>query len=160
MNGAILNDEHTTGCPRTAILIRCTEAEANMVRSEAAREHLSISRYVLAALERNIRTEEPSVIGINPTRKALGPRKALLIRCSVEDHHRIRLIARRQGMSINSFVLQCLRWSGNTDRHAGTNHQSPSQATGIEPTETTGRIGRYKSQSSLPIPRLSRRKIH
>lgn len=133
MNKAIVNDEHKTGCQRTAILIRCTEAEANMVRSQAAREHLSISSYVLAALEWNIRTEQLSVIGINQTRKALGPRKALLIRCSVEDHHRIRLIARRQGMSINSFVIHCLRRLWSPYREAGANHQSPSQAIGLTP---------------------------
>lgn len=44
----------SVGRQRTAVLIRCTETEAGLIRSQARHERRSISGYVLAVLDRSI----------------------------------------------------------------------------------------------------------
>lgn len=99
---------------RAAFLIRCTEAEANMVRSEAKRRNRTISAYVLNVLDLCIGFEEHHV----PKRSRVEAncvRTALLIRCSSLESERIRVAARRSEVSVNSFALSCLRrsWTVN-----------------------------------------------
>ena len=110
----ILKDE-PTGRQRTAFLIRCTEAEASRIRREAESHGRTISGYVVAVLGRCIKSEQLAKADLR-TIEPVGTRTALLIRCSVLEADQVRMAVRREGMSISSFALHCLRQSWNLDR--------------------------------------------
>lgn len=100
---------------RTALLIRCSEDEANMVREQAAAERRTISGCILNILERGMSMEERYAHGItrsfleNQARDfrvahRIRNRAVILLRCSTDEADRIRTIAWRRGMSISEFV--------------------------------------------------------
>jgi uncharacterized protein (DUF1778 family) len=107
---------------RTALLIRCSTEEAQRIRIEAEKQRRTISGYVLQVTGRAVEIEERLLARVNPyssinqiaSRKSLlgvGPRTAILVRCSTSEADRIREAARRRDLPINAFVLQALRRS-------------------------------------------------
>src|SRR5215472_15525491 len=105
------------GAQRTALLIRCTVAEAEMIRERAEGERRTISGYMLKKLSTALQIEEKLFAGLsrlgrlNPiTREDIpGPRTALLLRCSVEESKKIRHAAQRRGVTISGFVMHVIR---------------------------------------------------
>lgn len=105
---------------RGALLIRCSQEEADTIRWEARREYRSISAYVLYILQRTLQFEQRlfsamghsqamnRVLALTPLRP-VGPRTAILLRCSAREAQAIRLAASRRGIPISSFVLHSLR---------------------------------------------------
>lgn len=106
---------------RTALLIRCTQEEADTLRTQAWTDFRTVSSYVLYVLHRALAVEDNLFARLTPYRyaflnrvqartatRAPGPRTAVLVRCSVDEAARIRLAARRRELSISGFVLQIL----------------------------------------------------
>ena len=105
---------------RTALLIRCSTTEAEKIRTEAEKQHRTISSYVLQVMARAVELEERLYSNLtayrlhNPILSRRGiidatPRTAILVRCDVEQADRIREAARRRVVPINAFVLQSLK---------------------------------------------------
>lgn len=106
--------------PRSALLIRCSETEAAMIRDRAALERRTVSGYILNVLDRILRTEDSlfqklsryesfnRTLGRAPTRSH-GPRTALLIRCTTAEANRIRTAAERRQIGMSDFVVHSLR---------------------------------------------------
>lgn len=100
---------------RTALLIRCSREEANMVRSQASAERRTISGCTLNILERSLWMETHYAHGITQPflekqardfrlAHRIQHRAAILLRCSTEEADRIRSAAWNRGMSISEFV--------------------------------------------------------
>jgi uncharacterized protein (DUF1778 family) len=107
---------------RTALLVRCSNEEAQRIRIEAEKQRRTISAYVLQITGRAVEIEERLLARVNPpsitsqiaNRKSLlgaGPRTAILVRCTTSEAERIREAAHRRDLRINAFVLQALRRS-------------------------------------------------
>ena len=99
---------------RTALLIRCQADEADRIREEAQKEHRTISSYVLyVALKEVVACRLLSELNHyrrSPTSsRVMGPRGAILVRCTVTEAEQIRETARTRQMPINAFVLWALR---------------------------------------------------
>lgn len=94
---------------RTSILIRCSPEEADIVHSEAAMQHRTVSGYLLYALERSLWIEEKFFGFTRRKRPVPTPRPvsstAVHLRCTTEEADRIRQAARRRLMSISGFIL-------------------------------------------------------
>ena len=102
---------------RTALLICCSELEAKTIRAQAKTERRTVSGYVLNILSRMLGYEErydgqrlsarkPPARG-----RSIGPRTAVLVRCSMEEASRIRAKAESVGSTASSYVVTRLRWS-------------------------------------------------
>ena len=105
---------------RTAVLIRCGTDEARKIRYEAEHERRTVSGYVLNILERSLQVEDslfhkiPRLETLNRVlsrrpKFAMGPRTAILVRCSTQEAARIRFAAKRRQLSISNFVMHALR---------------------------------------------------
>lgn len=108
---------------RTALLIRCSKHEAASIRARAKAERRTISHFVLRIVLQAVEIEE-TIEGMwvsnpafreqsrsfhkNPQRK-VGPRTAILVRCSMEEAERIRAAAHRKNTMISDYVLHCVR---------------------------------------------------
>jgi|SRR5215831_15743267 len=107
---------------RTALIISCTREQAATIHQRADLERRTLSGYVLRILMRWLDLEE-RLIGIQQeTGRPLtayqpvrfpGPKTTMLLRCSKEEAHRIRVGAKRRGTTISWFVLHslALSWS-------------------------------------------------
>lgn len=107
---------------RTALLIRCDVHEADKIRAESEKARRTIGTYVLQEVLRVVSVDDqvfsklkyyrPSGHALRRSRY-LGPRTAILVRCSVEDGERVRRAAQRRSIPINRFVLRALKmiWS-------------------------------------------------
>lgn len=102
---------------RATLLIRCSVAEAAMIRDRARAERRTLGNYVLNIVARALRFEEKfSSRGIRSFRRARSgkrdraalPRTAILLRCSVDERRRIHEAAERNDITISGFVLRCL----------------------------------------------------
>lgn len=126
---------------RTALLIRCTNEEAQTIRAQAWAEFRTVSSYVLYILHRGLALEE-KLFALSPYRyfslnrvhartpsRAHGPRTAVLIRCSVEEAARVRLAASRRELSISRFVLQVLHRSWDATATVAKTHPVPAPRT-------------------------------
>lgn len=119
---------------RNALLIRCSEIEADRIRSAARAEDRTMSGYVLHVLKkawpieerlrenldmvRNLNLRVPGDASVTgPSEKVRGPRTALLIRCSADEASRIRAAARRKHMTLNSYVLDALSRNWRVHEH-------------------------------------------
>jgi hypothetical protein len=104
---------------RTALLIRCGVEQANEIRSEAQKHHLTISAYVIQVMTVVIQFEEItstaslhdllSTFACSETHVSASPRTAILVRCSVEQADLIRSEAGKRKLPINAFVLRSLK---------------------------------------------------
>src|ERR1700743_1340721 len=99
---------------RTALLIRCQADEADRIREEAQKEHRTISNYVLyVALKEVVACRLLSELNHyrrSPTSsRVMGPRGAILVRCTVTEAEQIRETARTRQMPINAFVFCALK---------------------------------------------------
>ena len=107
---------------RTALIISCSREQAANIHLRAEAERRTVSAYVLRILMRWLDLEE-RLVGIQqdsgrpltayqPVRFP-GSRTTMLIRCSKEEAHRIRIGAKRRGTTISWFVLHSLAlcWS-------------------------------------------------
>jgi len=104
---------------RSALLIRCSTQEAAKIRDHAQRERRTISGYLLVKIMRAVQTEEILFARLShfqkltwtlprtPTR-SLGPRAALLLRCSADEAAQIRVASRRRQTTISGFVVDVL----------------------------------------------------
>lgn len=113
---------------RTALLIRCSRGEADLVRRAAHYEYRTMSAYVLNVLLRALRFEDRlfskmahadtmnRVLARTPVRPP-GPRTAILLRCSTIQAEDIRLAAKRREIPISSFVMHSLQryWAVTKD---------------------------------------------
>ena len=106
--------------PRTALLLRCGVEEARTIRYEADHERRTVSGYILNILERSLQIEDslfhkmPRLEALNRALSrtphyTLGPRTAILIRCSNQEAERIRFAAKRRQLSISGFIIHALR---------------------------------------------------
>lgn len=105
---------------RTALLIRCSKEEAELIRREARHEYRTMSSYVLNILQRVLKMEDRlftklarpqgmnRVLARTPVRPP-GPRTAILLRCSTVEAEDIRHAARRREIPVSSFVMHALR---------------------------------------------------
>lgn len=100
---------------RTALLIRCSKEEADILRTQAAAEHRTISGCMLNILERSLWIEERYAHGVTPAflenqarefrlAHRLHDRTSMLLRCSNGEADRIRAVAWNRGMSISEFA--------------------------------------------------------
>ena len=107
---------------RTALIISCSREQAATIHLRAELERRTVSGYVLRILMRWLDLEERLVSIQQPSRRPLtayqpvrfpGPRTTMLLRCSKEEAHRIRVGAKRRGTTISWFVLHslALSWS-------------------------------------------------
>jgi hypothetical protein len=109
---------------RTAILISCLKEEAKQIRTKARLDSRSVSNYLQKTIMRWVQFDEQlyanfARYNVDPTvfarRVTLprGPRAVILWRCSADESNRMRVAARRRGMTMSSFVRHCLRrtWS-------------------------------------------------
>jgi len=108
---------------RTALLIRCSKQEAAAIRAQAQAERRTISHFVLNIVLRAVESEE-TIEGMwvsnsdyrersrsfhRDRQRKIGPRTAILVRCSTQDGDRIRAAARRKNTMISDYVLHCVR---------------------------------------------------
>jgi hypothetical protein len=108
---------------RTSLLVRCSVGEADRVRLEAKNGRRRISAHVLYIVMRAVDIEElssrPKLDGPDglphPSSPPLGPRTALLVRCTIEEAGRIREAAQRANLSVNAFILRCLNMAWDID---------------------------------------------
>jgi hypothetical protein len=103
---------------RTALLICCSQLEAKTIRAQAKTERRTVSGYVLNILSRILsyeeRFDEQKLSEPKPRRsrpRSIGPRTAVLVRCSMEEARRIRAKAESVGGTVSSYVVTRLRWS-------------------------------------------------
>src|SRR5579872_3712127 len=108
---------------RAALLIRCSKHEAEAIRARAKIERRTISHFTLNIVLRSVEIEEaaegmwvsnPAFSAQNRTlyknsERKVGPRTAVLVRCSAEEAGRIRAAARRKNTMISDYVLHCIR---------------------------------------------------
>jgi uncharacterized protein (DUF1778 family) len=105
---------------RTALLIRCSEAEATIIRDQAGIERRTISAYVLDIVLRSLDLEQ--ILSIRWPRASRqkrtrahelmvrgGSRSAILLRCSQAEARLIRSAASEKGTTISASVLRALR---------------------------------------------------
>ena len=107
---------------RTALIISCSRAQAAAIHQRAELERRTVSAYVLRILMRWLDLEDRlsgiqretgrPLTAYQPVRFP-GPRTTMLLRCSKEEAHRIRLGAKRRSTTISWFVLHslALSWS-------------------------------------------------
>jgi uncharacterized protein (DUF1778 family) len=103
---------------RSVLIIRCSRADADVIRAQARLEHRTVSGYLLHVLDRSLwvdATVFDAVSHLVQTPVSLaraGNRTAICLRCSAEEATRIRVGAKRRRMSISNFVIFCLhrRW--------------------------------------------------
>jgi uncharacterized protein (DUF1778 family) len=104
---------------RTSFIIRCSQEEAAMIRSQAATERRSVSACLLNILDRSLWIEEHYAAGLTgsfvppPLRGGTAggtvSKTAIQLYCSVEELARIRQAAVQRCLSINRFILFSLR---------------------------------------------------
>lgn len=97
---------------RTALFICCSALEAKTIRQLAQAERRTMSSYVLYILFRVLPFEERIFMVQNyrrPRSRLIGPRTAVLVRCSIAEANRIRAAAARSGTTISTFVVTHLR---------------------------------------------------
>jgi uncharacterized protein (DUF1778 family) len=120
---------------RTALLVCCSIEEAQQIRNAAAMERRTVSNYVMCilsrvlAIEEALRTRSRRFQELNRLRsfvtvRPLGPRTAVLLRCSVEEANEIRAAAARRESTISGFVLRSLHRAWNA-RSAGHGYAPP-----------------------------------
>lgn len=108
---------------RTALLIRCSQMEGTIIRTEAKAERRTVNNYVLNIVLNAVQIEE-KLERVSAIRKLdrtpyFAPkteaalRTAILVRCSVAEANRIRAAARQRGTTISKYVLHTLRRSWN-----------------------------------------------
>ena len=95
---------------RTSLLISCSAAEAQQVRTRAKLEQRAVSAYVVHVVVPGIVFAEQ--IGLfrygSKKKKPVHPRATLHIYCSAQDANRIRSAARKAGTTISGLVLYFL----------------------------------------------------
>jgi uncharacterized protein (DUF1778 family) len=122
---------------RTALLIHCSAEEAKIIRQRAILQRRTISGYVLNVMMREIAHDERlfSALGrLQPwdrifvwnSPRPVGPRTAMLLRCLVQESARIRLAAKRRGVTISAFVIHTLRSSWNVPLQPSLSPKRPS----------------------------------
>lgn len=97
---------------RTALFICCSALEAKIIRQQARAERRTVSSYVLYIVFRVLPFEERIFMVQNnrrPRSRLIGPRTAVLVRCSIAEANRIRAAAARSGTTISTFVVMHLR---------------------------------------------------
>jgi uncharacterized protein (DUF1778 family) len=107
---------------RTALIISCTREQSATIHLRAELERRTVSGYVLRILMRWLDLEDKlsgiqqesgrPLTAYQPVRFP-GPRTTMLLRCSKEEAHRIRIGAKRRGTTISWFVVHslALSWS-------------------------------------------------
>src|SRR5262249_28900618 len=124
---------------RTALLINCSQKEAQRIRETAARQRRTISGYVLNILMKAIRFDESLArlreLGADEklavrnieyyglggfSVRPMGPRTTMLLSCSKGDAQRIRATAKRKETTMSSLILHALRlaWATPDGRNA------------------------------------------
>jgi hypothetical protein len=100
---------------RTALIISCSQFEADTTREKAELQRRTMSAYMLHNVMRQVLVDETlSRTGqkLAPRLSILAqPRTTMLIRCSIEEAARIRTAAKRRDSTISAFVLHSLRSS-------------------------------------------------
>lgn len=116
----LISSDITMDPGRAALLIRCSQQDADALRLQAQSEHRTVSGCLLNILERRLRIEEKFARGISGSFGEKGAldsrlsrprtnRTALLLRCSTEEADRIRAAAWKRQMSISNFVVFSLQ---------------------------------------------------
>jgi uncharacterized protein (DUF1778 family) len=111
--------------PRTTLLIRCSEQQADLIRKEAAAQHRTISGYLLNVLERSLWIESKFGHGLESLpapelSRSPGPRTAMLLHCSTESAEAIRRAATKRTISISRFALFSLERQWRSLERLGT----------------------------------------
>ena len=116
---------------RAALLIHCSQDEAENIREMSKLQRRTISGYVLLILMRAVQLAENLIrlraagveevpfahvlesygLTSTPSISPPGPRTTMLLWCSKEEAKRIRMVAAEREMTISSFVLHTLRCS-------------------------------------------------
>jgi uncharacterized protein (DUF1778 family) len=99
---------------RAVLSLNCSTVEARRIRQQAQHDRRSISGYVLHVVMRTVGIEEASYAKarmIGPLKRAavVRPRTKLLVRCTMEEAHRIRTAAARRKSTISAYMLHSLR---------------------------------------------------
>ena len=113
---------------RNMLLINCSQGEAERIRKTAARQHRTISGYVLNVVLAAIRFDDSlthlrsvggdsrvsvrdiELYGLDGfSARPPGPRTTMLLSCSTDDARRIRETAKRKEITISGLVLHALR---------------------------------------------------
>lgn len=108
---------------RTSLTIRCSKAEAAVLRNQARAENRTVSGCLWNILERILQIEEKlpgpltSLVHAEALMPSARPRTKILFRCSREQADRIRRAAARRQASISKFVVFALRrhWKAKAD---------------------------------------------
>src|SRR5215469_2477466 len=107
---------------RTALIISCSREQSAAIHLRAGLERRTVSGYVLRILMRWLDLEE-RLVSIQETSgrpltayqpvRVPGPRTTMLLRCSKQEAHRIKVGAKRRNTTISWFVLHsvALSWS-------------------------------------------------
>jgi hypothetical protein len=122
---------------RTALLIHCSAEEAKIIRQRAILQRRTISGYVLNVMMREIAHDERlfNALGrLQPwdrifvwnSPRRVGSRTAMLLRCSVQESARIRLAAKRRGVTISALVIHTLRSSWNVPVQPSLSSKRPA----------------------------------
>lgn len=95
---------------RTSLLIRCSPDDAQTIYAEAAAQHRNVSGYLLFVLERSMWIERKFLAGYSgavqtPLIHFTARRKAIHLRCAVDEADRIRKAAKVRVLSISNFVV-------------------------------------------------------
>lgn len=95
---------------RTSLLIRCSIEDAQMIRTEAATQHRNVNGYLLYVLERSMWIEQRFLAGYSgavqtPAIPRSVSRKAIHLRCTIDEADRIRNAAQTRFLSISNFVV-------------------------------------------------------
>lgn len=101
---------------RTALLIRCSQRDADAVRAQAFDERRTLSACLLNIIERSLWVDQQYAHGLTESflaKQAMefrlahekGDRTTMLLRCSTDEAARIRAASRKRRMSISEFVV-------------------------------------------------------
>lgn len=105
---------------RTALLISCSQEQADAIHQRAALERRTVSAYVLHIVMRWLDLEDRIIVMQQEGGRRLSAyqpvhssrkRTTVLIRCSKEEAHRIRAGAKRRGTTISWYVIYTLSLS-------------------------------------------------
>jgi uncharacterized protein (DUF1778 family) len=124
---------------RTALLVYCSQKESEKIHSMAELEHRTLSGYVLNIVMRAVIFEEAVYAGLRsprlrkrafsqPVPLSPGPRRTMLLRCSVDEAARIRTAAKRRQSSISGYVRLALKRSWIVVDRIGVPELSASRA--------------------------------
>lgn len=113
---------------RTALTIRCSRHEADVLRSQARAENRTLSGCLWNILDRTLHIEEKlprtwtGLVEAEALIPPAKPRTKILFRCSRHQANLIRRAAMRRQTSISKFVVFSLRrhWKAKAALQSGT----------------------------------------